>query len=61
MIRINYECDETNQKMEIKIHIKDEDNGTDNVEVKFDPEVKEDIEDPYGIALKIFNICTGRE
>jgi hypothetical protein len=60
MIKIKYECDETGQEMEITIALPDEPKGSCEVKVNFEPVLKEGTEDPYGIANKIFDACTGK-
>lgn len=53
-IKVTYECDETNQKMVIKISEKEE----QKVDVYFDffPPVDENTQDPYGFMNRIINM-----
>ncbi len=57
MIRIKYECDETDQKMSIELKIPENRKYQCNVVVSFAPGRKEAMEDPLGLAAKIFDIA----
>ena len=56
MVKITYECDETEQKMTITL---DENlDGNTNVSIKFDPEIDDGCKDPYGMMGKLMDIFT---
>ncbi len=57
MIKIHYECDLTNQKMDIEINVDTKTNKA-GIAIVFDPEAKKDVCDPFGIMLGIINAVT---
>jgi len=64
MIRVKYECDETGQKMDITIALKEtdeeaEENGQKaEIFIDFTPTLTEESQDPFGIMMKVFKAVT---